>query len=106
MSAERKSKLMRVVRGRYCTMLVMHYELGMVSRTSRTARRAQALDLAIAYLGAQHAHRIRLKHVINEHIARVLEATDDNLSAAAKLLGMHRRSLQRMLRRTKKRRAR
>jgi len=56
-------------------------------------------DLALAYLGVQHAAQVRLKNVIDQHIDRVIAASDDNLSAAAKLLGMHRRSLQRHLRR-------
>jgi ActR/RegA family two-component response regulator len=84
----------------------MPYEAVMVSRTSWTTRRTQTVDLALAYLGAQHAHRVRLKHVIDEHIDRVLEATDDNLSAAAKLLGVNRRSLQRRMQRKKQRRGR
>ena len=32
-----------------------------------------------------------------EHIQQALRATDGNISAAARLLGMHRRSLQRKL---------
>lgn len=56
-------------------------------------------DLALAYLGATNAAEIRLTRVVDQHIARVLDAADDNLSLAADLLGMHRRSLQRYMRR-------
>jgi transcriptional regulator with GAF, ATPase, and Fis domain len=63
-------------------------------------RREQDLQLALAYLGAPKPAQIRLDEVIADHIKRVLEATDGNLSLAAVLLGMHRRSLQRYARRT------
>jgi transcriptional regulator with GAF, ATPase, and Fis domain len=64
-------------------------------------RREQDQKLALAFLGAPAPASIRLDHVISEHIKRVLEATDGNLSLGAVLLGMHRRSLQRYARRTK-----
>jgi ActR/RegA family two-component response regulator len=51
--------------------------------------------MALAILGATSADEVRLKHVVEQHIKRVLGAADENLSLAAKLLGMHRRSLQR-----------
>lgn len=51
--------------------------------------------MALAFLGATSADEVRLKHVVEQHIKRVLGAADENLSLAAKLLGMHRRSLQR-----------
>ena len=54
----------------------------------RLARRARRL-------GASNAEEVRLKYIVEQHIKRVLTATDENLSLAAKLLGMHRRSLQR-----------
>jgi ActR/RegA family two-component response regulator len=60
-------------------------------------------ELALAYLGAPNAGEIRLTRVVERHIARVLDAADDNLSLAAKLLGMHRRSLQRYMRRKRPR---
>jgi transcriptional regulator with GAF, ATPase, and Fis domain len=63
-------------------------------------RREQDRQLALAYLGTPSSSEIRLDEVIAEHIKRVLEATDGNLSLAATLLGMHRRSLQRYARRT------
>ncbi|MCU1277411.1 MAG: hypothetical protein JWM53_957 [bacterium] len=63
-------------------------------------------DLAIAYMGATNIDELRLKRVIDTHIRRVLDATDENLSAAADLLGMHRRSLQRYVRRRRPRRRR
>src|SRR5436309_534567 len=63
-------------------------------------RREQDAHLALAYLGAPPPATIHLEHVIAEHIKRVLQATDGNLSLGAVLLGMHRRSLQRYARRT------
>jgi transcriptional regulator with GAF, ATPase, and Fis domain len=63
-------------------------------------RREQDRQLALAYLGTPAPAQIRLDEVISDHIKRVLEATDGNLSLAATLLGMHRRSLQRYARRT------
>jgi ActR/RegA family two-component response regulator len=60
-------------------------------------------DLALAFLGALNADDVRLKRVVDRHIARVLDAADQNLSLAAKLLGMHRRSLQRYVRRKRPR---
>jgi DNA-binding protein Fis len=56
-------------------------------------------ELALAYLGVLSRGEIRLARVVDEHIKRVLGATDNNLSLAAVLLGMHRRSLQRYVRR-------
>ena len=64
-------------------------------RRSSRQRAEQARDLALAFLGATSADEIHLKRVVDAHIRKVLVATDDNLSLAAKLLGMHRRSLQR-----------
>ncbi|MCB9665887.1 MAG: response regulator [Alphaproteobacteria bacterium] len=40
-----------------------------------------------------------LDHVERDHIRRVLEAVDGNISEAARRLGVHRRTLQRRLRR-------
>ena len=62
-------------------------------------RRAHDRELALAYLGALSADEMRLDQVIDDHIRRVLQATNQNLSLAADLLGMHRRSLQRYARR-------
>ena len=61
----------------------------------RSKRAAHARDLALAYLGATNAADVYVKGVTERHIARVVDAADNNLSLAAKLLGMHRRSLQR-----------
>jgi ActR/RegA family two-component response regulator len=69
-----------------------------------TKRADQARDLALAIFGATYAADVQLKRVIDQHIARVLTAADGNLSLAAKLLGMHRRSLQRYERRKRPRR--
>ncbi len=70
----------------------------------RSRRRGPGIEqqrkLAVAYLGARHLEEIRLKRVVDEHIQRVLGAADQNLSLTADLLGMHRRSLQRYLRRS------
>jgi ActR/RegA family two-component response regulator len=62
-------------------------------------RAAQARNLALAFLGAANAADVRLDAVIDQQIARVLEAADGSISVTADLLGMHRRSLQRHLRR-------
>jgi transcriptional regulator with GAF, ATPase, and Fis domain len=64
-------------------------------------RRAQDRELALAYLAVASVDEVRLDRVIDEHIKRILDATDGNLSLAADLLGMHRRSLQRYARRRK-----
>ena len=64
-------------------------------RRSSRQRAEHAKDLALAFLGATSADEVHLKRVVDAHISRVLRATDENLSLAAKLLGMHRRSLQR-----------
>jgi hypothetical protein len=70
-----------------------------MKRGPRRKRRERDLELALAFLGAPRIDEIRLDNVIDEHIKRVLAATDDNLSLSADLLGMHRRSLQRYARR-------
>ncbi len=62
----------------------------------RSSRRAeQCRDLALAILGAHNGTDMVLRRVIDRHIDRVLDATEGNLSLAADLLGMDRRSLQR-----------
>ena len=61
--------------------------------------REQSRELALAYLGAVGADEVRLRTMVSAHIERVLEASDHNLSLAAELLGMNRRSLQRYARR-------
>jgi ActR/RegA family two-component response regulator len=68
-------------------------------KTPRRKQAAHARDLALAFLGANNATDVQLQIVIDRHIARVLDASDGNLSLGAKLLGMHRRSLQRYERR-------
>lgn len=70
----------------------------------RRKRTAHALDLAVAFIGAATVDDVRMRRVI--HIARVPDATDGNLSLSAELLGMHRRSLQRYIRRRQRPRAR
>lgn len=42
-----------------------------------------------------HFRDLLLSTVIERHVLAVLEACDQNLTLAARLLGMHRRSLQR-----------
>jgi ActR/RegA family two-component response regulator len=46
-----------------------------------------------------------LDDVIDEHIMRAMQAAEFNVSVAAEALGMHRRSLQRYLRRREKKQA-
>jgi ActR/RegA family two-component response regulator len=70
-----------------------------MNRRPRQERSEQARDLALAIFGATSLADTRLQTAIDRHIARVLDAADGNLSLAAKLLGMHRRSLQRYERR-------
>jgi ActR/RegA family two-component response regulator len=65
--------------------------------------REEHRELALAYLAAVSADEIRLRRVVAAHIERVLDATDHNLSLAADLLGMNRRSLQRYARRKQER---
>lgn len=70
---------------------------------TRLKRRDHDRALALAYLGVGSVDEVRLDHVIDEHVERVLAASDQNLSLTADLLGMHRRSLQRYVRRKQKR---
>ncbi len=79
------------------------YIIVLMPRRPHRAQSTQGRDLALAYLGATNASSVVLDHVIDGHILRVLDATDGNLSLAAELLGMHRRSLQRYLRRKRPR---
>ena len=65
----------------------------------RPGKRTHQFQLTLAYLGAWSSADVRLQRVIDRHIARVLDAADGNLSLAADLLGIHRRSLQRIERR-------
>jgi ActR/RegA family two-component response regulator len=74
-------------------------------RRQRGKRREADRDLALAFLGAHNATDVELQTVIDRHIARVLAAADGNLSVTADLLGMHRRSLQRIERRKGRKRA-
>ena len=68
-------------------------------KRSRRLTREEHRELALAYLGAASADEVRLRSVVAAHIERVLAASDHNLSLAAELLGMNRRSLQRYARR-------
>lgn len=77
-------------------------EVSRVKSRSKKRRRDHARDLALAYLGAPSVDELPMQRVIDRHIARVLDAADGNLSLAADLLGMHRRSLQRYMRRRKR----
>lgn len=81
----------------------MRYILAYMPRRPNRVSSTQPRDLALAYLGATHAGDVVLDRIIDGHILRVLDATDGNLSLAAELLGMHRRSLQRYLRRKRPR---
>jgi len=73
----------------------------MKKRSRGGKRREQDRALALAYLAVPKPDEIRLDRVIDEHIKRILDGADGNLSLAADLLGMHRRSLQRYARRRK-----
>ncbi|MFC3531798.1 response regulator transcription factor [Vogesella facilis] len=75
-------------------------KLGAVNYLAKPA----TLDDILAALGqpaanpeAPLAAPMSLKRVSWEHLQRVLAAHDGNVSATARALGMHRRSLQRML---------
>ena len=68
----------------------------------RGKRAAQARDLALAILGAANAADVRLDTVIEAQIGRVLDAADGSISLTADLLGMHRRSLQRYMKRQRR----
>jgi two-component system, response regulator RegA len=59
--------------------------------------RALAGDAQRAPIGAPAATMLPLSRLEWEHIQQALNETDGNISAAARLLGMHRRSLQRKL---------
>lgn len=71
---------------------------------ARQKRREHDRELALAYLAVGSIDEIRLDRIIEEHVEKVLGATDQNLSLTAELLGMHRRSLQRYVRRQEQRR--
>ena len=71
---------------------------------ARQKRREHDRELALAYLAVGSIDEIRLDRIIEEHVRKVLAATDQNLSLTAELLGMHRRSLQRYVRRQEQRR--
>lgn len=48
-------------------------------------------------LGAARLEDLSILHTVEAHIARVLDACDGSRTVAAKALGMHRRTLQRVL---------
>lgn len=56
-----------------------------------------ALDKSAALPPEVAAHPLSVKRLAWEHIQRVLGENDGNISATARSLGMHRRTLQRML---------
>jgi ActR/RegA family two-component response regulator len=66
-------------------------------------RAAQARGLALAQLCALSERDVNLARVVADHIARVLDAADGNLSLAAELLGVNRRTMQRYKRRQRSR---
>jgi ActR/RegA family two-component response regulator len=66
---------------------------------------ADSRDLALAYLGASNIDDVRMRRVVDRHIGRVLDAADGNLSLAADLLGINRRTMQRYTKRHRRRRA-
>jgi ActR/RegA family two-component response regulator len=72
----------------------------------RRLTRDASRDLALAFLGAHDVTEVRMAGILDRHIKRVLEATDDNLSLAAELLGVNRRTMQRLKERERSRRKR
>lgn len=60
-----------------------------------TLRRKHRRALALAILGVRFTSEVRLANVASDHVDRVMDATDGNLSLAAEMLGINRRSLQR-----------
>ena len=58
-------------------------------------RGADARELALAFLGVAHPAELHLERIVDDHIARVLEAADGSVSLAATILGVNRRTLQR-----------
>jgi two-component system response regulator RegA len=56
-----------------------------------------ALENASTPEATEHAEPMSLRRLQWEHIQRVLEEHNGNISAAARTLGMHRRTLQRKL---------
>lgn len=55
------------------------------------------LDQSASTPQEPHAQPLSVKRLAWEHIQRVLGENDGNISATARILGMHRRTLQRML---------
>jgi ActR/RegA family two-component response regulator len=62
-------------------------------------RRGHPRELALAYLGARSLDDVSMRSIVDRHIVRVLDAADGNLSVAADLLGINRRTMQRYARR-------
>jgi DNA-binding protein Fis len=60
-------------------------------------QRKKIISLAMERLGAHEINSVKLDHVVDSHLVRVVEACDGNRSAAAAVLGVDRRTLQRML---------
>ncbi len=72
----------------------------MSSRRKSNVRLA-AMNIAVASLGISNVTEARLDKVEVKHIRKVLDAADGNISLAARLLGLPRRTLQRKLKRLK-----
>jgi ActR/RegA family two-component response regulator len=68
------------------------------------SRPTAEISEALRRFGAKHLRELRLREILDSHIQRVIRACDGNISLAAKLLGVHRRSLQRRLNAPKKKR--
>lgn len=63
----------------------------------------RALEVLRRHRGTPHmGGSMLLDDVIEEHVRYVLWLTDDNLAEAARRMGMHRRSLQRYIKRLAK----
>jgi hypothetical protein len=74
------------------------------SRAARPAGTAPTLDWVLLKLGVEHLDDLRLSTIVASHIRRILDACDQNVSLAARVLGMSRRGLQRKLPTLKRRR--
>jgi transcriptional regulator of acetoin/glycerol metabolism len=68
-------------------------------RSRRGTAKTHASDLALSFLGVRSIDDVRIERVTSRHIARVLDATNGNLSLTATLLGINRRTMQRYMRR-------
>jgi DNA-binding NtrC family response regulator len=74
------------------------------SSAARPAGTAPTLDWVLLSLGVEHLDELRLRTIVAAHIRRILDGSHQNVSLAARVLGMSRRGLQRKLTSLKRRR--